>query len=363
MPDVIKDLTAQGAEPSPAPASPTTDLSQLSSEEYSTWERTGKLPEAPKPQAAAPAATRKDEKPAPQPGQPAEGEEEAAAAPGADETTQDEHGTRKPGRKPGAEDRIGQLTAQLRQAERDRDEALGKLKGKTQEPPKPPEAAKFKPTRPRPTSADTDEKSGEPKYKTLDDLLEARDAWNREQWDAEKAFNDRQSKEADERDTVVRQFGERVQKSEAKHADFKRVAFESDITCPSNVNDAKKIREGSVIDAFIIDSEIGPEVLYFLGSNPGEIEKINGLSPFQQARYLTALEAELSDEDGEETPAAAAPAKPAPPARQHTQAPPPARAVGGRNSAQADPIKSAAEAGNFAEYEAKANARDLARRR
>lgn len=331
------------------PSAVETDLSKLSSEQYSDWQITGKLPEKPKPQAAAPADAPKVETPA------EDAPPEAAAATGADETTQEEHAGQRPGRKPGAEERIGELTGKLRSTEREL--AEWKAKAEALQAPKPPETKKAEVAK----VEEFDDKKwwDEHPDATLGEFTRAQAAHMAKQMVAEtKAAEEKaaaEKRESEAREQLSKEWGERTEKAIAKHEDFKEVAFVDDLACPATVNDPKRIREGSILDGFILDSEIGPEILYYLAKNRGEIAEINRMTPFQAARYLTALEVELRDE----TPAAAA----APPAPKHTQAPKPAARVGGRDTPVTDPAKAAAARNDFTAYEREANARDLAARR
>ena len=45
----------------------------------------------------------------------------------------------------------------------------------------------------------------------------------------------------------------------------------------------------------IQSSDIGPDMAYYLGSNPKEAERISRLSPLQQAKELGKIEAKLAD--------------------------------------------------------------------
>lgn len=64
----------------------------------------------------------------------------------------------------------------------------------------------------------------------------------------------------------------------------------------------------------IVESDLGPQIGYYLGSNPQEAAQIAALPPVKQARALTLLEAKL---------------KAAPAARKVSNAPPPPPRVGG----------------------------------
>jgi len=78
---------------------------------------------------------------------------------------------------------------------------------------------------------------------------------------------------------------DRVSAAKTKHADFAAVALEQSCDIPA----------GSMVDAWILESEHGAEVLYDLMKNPAERARILAIgSPQQQVRELVALEARVS---------------------------------------------------------------------
>lgn len=107
---------------------------------------------------------------------------------------------------------------------------------------------------------------------------------------------------------VVNTWQQRVSAASAKNPDYEAVAFNSSLPITGTMGDA------------IMRSEIGPDVLYHLGANPSEAERISKLSPIDQVREIGKLEvkltpspaAESSDED-EPTPKQQAISKAPPP--------------------------------------------------
>ena len=59
-------------------------------------------------------------------------------------------------------------------------------------------------------------------------------------------------------------------------------------------------------------SDVGPDVAYYLGSNPREAERISRLSPYLQAKEIGKIEVKLTDN---------------PPVKRTTNAPPPIKPV------------------------------------
>jgi hypothetical protein len=120
-----------------------------------------------------------------------------------------------------------------------------------------------------------------------------------------------------EQEKVSEQFLERAEKASEKYPDFQQVAGNPNLP----INDG--------MAEFIADSEMGPDVAYYLGKHPSEAAKIAQMSPIKAARELTRIEAEVS----------------AKPAVKTSNAPAPITPVGNRGSAQ-----SSLERMDFAEY-------------
>jgi hypothetical protein len=78
-------------------------------------------------------------------------------------------------------------------------------------------------------------------------------------------------------------FHDREEEARNKYDDFEQVAYNPKLP----ITDAM----AQTIQA----SEVGPDMAYYLGSNPKEAERISRLSPLQQAKELGKIEAKLSD--------------------------------------------------------------------
>lgn len=130
---------------------------------------------------------------------------------------------------------------------------------------------------------------------------------------AERKLAERQQKA--EQTKLRAAYSEREEEARDKYDDFEQVAYNPSLT----VTDA--------MAAAILASELGPEVLYHLGSNPKEAARIADLHPIAQAKEIGKLEARLTG---------------APPARKTSTAPPPiapvsARATGAKVYDTTDP--------------------------
>jgi hypothetical protein len=102
-----------------------------------------------------------------------------------------------------------------------------------------------------------------------------------------KSENEKATKEQEAEKTRKAQeetFMKRVRKSMEDHDDFEEKAFAKDLPIP----------QGSVIDRWILERELGAEVLYALGSDRKELARISALPPLDQAAELAKLELKIS---------------------------------------------------------------------
>jgi len=86
------------------------------------------------------------------------------------------------------------------------------------------------------------------------------------------------------RSEVIDAYHNREEEARDKYDDFEAVAY--------NPN----LRITDVMAETIQSSDIGPDVAYYLGSNPKEAERISKLSPIMQAKEIGKIEVKLSSE-------------------------------------------------------------------
>ena len=115
------------------------------------------------------------------------------------------------------------------------------------------------------------------------------------------AARDRQTQQAQ----VVEAYSEREEKARDKYDDFEDVVYNP------------KLRITDVMAESIQSSENGPDLAYWLGSNPKEAERIARLSPILQAKEIGKIEVRLADN---------------PPVKKSTSAPTPISPVTARSS-------------------------------
>ena len=99
-------------------------------------------------------------------------------------------------------------------------------------------------------------------------------------------------------------YAEREEDARSKYDDFEQVAYNP------------QLRVTDVMAETIKASDIGPDLAYWLGSNPKEADRISRMSPLLQAREIGKIEAKLAAE---------------PPQKKTTSAPAPISPVTARN--------------------------------
>lgn len=110
-----------------------------------------------------------------------------------------------------------------------------------------------------------------------------------------------------QRSEILESYHEKEEEIRAKYEDFEQVAYNPNL--PITPIMAESIQA----------SDAGPEVAYFLGTNPKEAERISRLSPVLQAKEIGKIEAKLAAN---------------PPVKKTTSAPAPISPVTAKSSGQ-----------------------------
>ena len=110
---------------------------------------------------------------------------------------------------------------------------------------------------------------------------------------------------AKQQSQVLESYHDLEEEARAKYDDFEQVAYNP------------KLPVTNVMAETIQSSEIGPELAYYLGSNPKEAERISRMTPLSQAKEIGKIEAKLAAE---------------PPVKKTTSAPAPISPVTARTS-------------------------------
>jgi hypothetical protein len=113
---------------------------------------------------------------------------------------------------------------------------------------------------------------------------------------------------AKQQSQVLESYQEREEAARDKYDDFEQVAYNP------------KLPITNVMAETIQSSDIGPELAYYLGSNPKDAERISRMTPLGQAKEIGKIEAKLAAE---------------PPVRRTTSAPAPISPVSARSTGAA----------------------------
>lgn len=333
-------------------SSPTQILKDLTPAQHKTWRQTGDLPEVKTPE-VPPKESKEATPAAPSPA----AKEPAAPAPAkvAVETPAEPAPATPEPKAKGAEARIKELLSQNKELK----SKLETLQATSVVPPTKTEKAPVKPSR-----NDVDEKSGQPKYATDDEFLEARDKYVAElashQTRQDIAKETRERQVAEQNRITQQRMVNAVKIATERHPDFSEVlkieTKETDGKKVTTFNSPamKAIKTNGIIDAWCLDSDLGMEVLYHLAkAGVEEVERIQAMTPFAAAKELTRLEDKLSVPLSTQKPAESSPA------RTTIKVPPePAASVGGRGTPPVDDEAAAVEAGDFKRFAKTANEAD-----
>jgi hypothetical protein len=120
------------------------------------------------------------------------------------------------------------------------------------------------------------------KYMRAVAAWEGRKAYHGEK-QAERESQQKAQREQSERESLTAA-GKRFDAAKTKYPDFEVVAFSG----------SARIPEGSPVDLFIMEDELGPDVLYHLNKHPQELDSILQMTALQQVRRLVAIATELS---------------------------------------------------------------------
>lgn len=259
--------------------------------EREEWGHTGKLPEQAKPEEKSPdteATPPSDTAKAP----------ESVKTPEAEAGKKHSQGEEEPPEKvrvraEGAERRISQLSAQLKELREELDAAKKAAPPvKAEEPAKP--AARVHPKgvpEPRLEDFDTYEE-----WVTLhgrwDTEIEVAAALKADREQRDKEVKEREAKDSERK--VQEEWLGRVAEFSKAHTDFAEKTTDSPIV-------QRILKEMPLISGWIGASDVGPALLYHFISDEKELDRFADLNPFQTSRELTKLELKLSP-NGQSTP-------------------------------------------------------------
>lgn len=187
-----------------------------------------------------------------------------------EETTQEDTPADDRPKAKGVQKRIDELTSNWRTAERDRDYWRELALKSAQPEPKPVE---------QPAS------TGKPaldQYESYDEYVEALADWKYEQRALQERERSQKQQQEQTQAEKVRSFQARADAVRETHPDFDQVVTNPTLPISQAMADAAYA------------SEKGPEILYHLGQNPQEADRIYRMSPIEAAMAIGRIEATLS---------------------------------------------------------------------
>ena len=211
------------------------------------------------------------------------------------------------------ENRFKRLTDRLRGKDREIAELRGELSAVVQMVR--PHVAPSTPPEPLPSGKPTREA-----YRTEDEYTEAVTDWKIEQRLTALTHTQEQAAEATRQQDTVRQRSSAYAEREA--------AAKSRLRDYDEVIQASAVQITQLVTNELLQSTVGPEVVYFLAQHPDEADRLNRLDPVSLGRHLARLEQQV----------APPPQTAAPPSQ--TPAPPPIRPIAG-TGATTPPIREA----------------------
>lgn len=257
-----------------------------------------------------------------------------------DEVIEDEKTPEKPAeekpKKGKLAERFSELTGKARQAE-ERAQAAERRAEEAERKAKELEAK----ANPKPVEKIDDEIGPEPKATDYTDAFEY--AKDFAKWSTDKALKDRDAQEAakvkeQEREKVVSEWSKRVEATKEDFPDYDAMLASSEVGVSDAVKDA------------LIESELGPRILYEFASNPDIVEKLNKMKIMDQLKEIGKLEIRLAKEEKKEE------TKPEP-VREVKKAPAPIVPARGTKTAD-NPVNDSGEfKGTYQEWKALRNKR------
>ncbi len=277
--------------PPPSTPEPNLDLATYTPDEVRTWKKTGAVPELPAP-VPEPKA---DPTPAKEPAGAAKADKPATDS--APVSQQDKKG------KSNADTRKSELNREIQDLLKRRDALKSEVApAKTDAaPPAPSPAAKLpkleKPVKPvKPVWGEKPEEDWE-QFEVRQAAYEGERDEYQEKFIQYSLAADRQEREKErveaetvaQNQAVARDWNSRVTALKAK------AGFEDydSVIAPLLAEKNAPIPSGSVADAFILDSAVGPELLHYFGQHLDEAEAVGHMTPLKAARILTMLEQDI----------------------------------------------------------------------
>ena len=145
---------------------------------------------------------------------------------------------------------------------------------------------------PAPQAPKVDEEPQPSQFNDAFEYAKALAEYTADQRIGEMRRQDAEEKQAQERQKVIETWASKVQAAKASMPDFDDIVASSDVVVNDDIRDA------------ILESDVGPQILYHLAENDDVAKRIAGLTPKQALREIGKLEArfEVKETKPEPTP-------------------------------------------------------------
>ena len=145
---------------------------------------------------------------------------------------------------------------------------------------------------PTPQAPKVDEEPQPSQFNDAFEYAKALAEYTADQRIGEMRRQDAEAKQAQERQKVIETWASKVQAAKASMPDFDDIVASSDVVVNDDIRDA------------ILESDVGPQILYHLAENDDVAKRIAGLTPKQALREIGKLEArfEVKETKPEPTP-------------------------------------------------------------
>jgi len=197
-----------------------------------------------------------------------------------------------------------------------------------------------------PAPKDADPKPERSQFVSDEDYQEALTDWKVDQKLAEQQREQAQARTEAIQQQLADNWAQRLEMAKAELTDFDEVVGKSEIDLPNHLYVA------------IVESDMGPQLAYYLAQNPSEARLLKGMSHTSALRMLGKLEEQLekASEKPEEKKQGGTEKKPEPPVEK-SKAPPPIEPLKDASG----PIEKPTSAMTYAEYKAHRQAQIKAR--
>jgi hypothetical protein len=183
-------------------------------------------------------------------------------------------GTEEKKQNPKLEKRFSELTKQRKEAEARAEELERRLA-----------AIEGKQAQPAQAQPETNQKPSPDSYKDAFEYAEALASWSAEQALAKREQEVKQKEVEAKRATVIQTWQEKLEATKAELPDYEVMVSSSSLSVNDTVRDA------------IVESDVGPRILYELASNDELAEKLGAMTTAGALKLIGKLEAQLEKTD------------------------------------------------------------------